>query len=165
MSACLQRLCFQPASSAQRFYFPLYGCREKRGYNDAVVQWRGRKNVSRGGVELNKLKQYLILHGDEYPMCINWEKWGSCEVKILHISPSHQVLSIIVPKLWESAWSPCSHGHREAPPSHNTDCQLIHLYCGGECRHNHTGSTCCGWWHIPLFVDFQTRSSDTERVV
>lgn len=99
MSACLQRLCFQPASSAQRFYFPLYGCREKRGYNDAVVQWRGRKNVSRGGVELNKLKQYLILHGDEYPMCINWEKWGSCEVKILHISPSHQVLSIIVPKL------------------------------------------------------------------
>lgn len=38
MSACLQWLCFQPASSAQLFYFPLYGCREKGGYNDAVVQ-------------------------------------------------------------------------------------------------------------------------------
>lgn len=34
--------------------------------------------------------------------------------------------------------SPCSHGHRELP-FHSTDCQLIHLYCGKEYRHNHAG--------------------------
>lgn len=163
MSACLQWLCFQPASSAQLFYFPLYGCREKRGYNDAVVQWRGKRNVSCGGVELNRLKQYFILHGDKYPMCINWGKWGSREVEILHILPSHQVLSSIMPKLCKSASVPVLKDIAN-PSSHNTDCQLIHLYCGKKYRHNHIESK-CGWWHSFLFVVFQTKSSDTEHVV
>lgn len=49
-------------------------------------------------------------------------------------------------------FSPCSHGHREHL-FHNTDCELIHLYCGKEYRHNHTESklwlvmhfSCCGF--------------------